>query len=178
MRCVTETRDEDEEEDIFGLNTLLPCKRKQEEEQTRQAAEMARMAAKAEARSAERANTVLDGRRDALVRSVEEAFGFYNVTTKNWTRTPVDMLVAKVHESLQKFSPQQGERIQRVYISVKEQQTKRRQVAKQEMNRDRSAFEMAQSKYAGMDISIRKAVGGGANVDGRGESCAHDINGS
>jgi hypothetical protein len=36
MRCVTETKDEDEEEDIFGLNTLLPCKRKQEEEQTRQ----------------------------------------------------------------------------------------------------------------------------------------------
>jgi hypothetical protein len=59
---------------------------------------------------------------------VEEAFAFYNVTTKNWTRTPVDMLVAKVHESLQKFSHQQGERIQRVYISVKEQQTKRRQV--------------------------------------------------
>eukprot|EP00240_Pyramimonas_obovata_P006395 CAMPEP_0118942060 /NCGR_PEP_ID=MMETSP1169-20130426/35266_1 /TAXON_ID=36882 /ORGANISM="Pyramimonas obovata, Strain CCMP722" /LENGTH=316 /DNA_ID=CAMNT_0006886979 /DNA_START=75 /DNA_END=1022 /DNA_ORIENTATION=+ len=146
-----EPEEEEEEEDIFGLDSLLPSKRKQEEE----ARKMAAMAARAEARAAAKAAALLDQRRDALIRAVEEAFGFYNVTTKNWTRVPVDMLVAKVHEVRAKFAPGQRDRLQKVYNRVKEQQTRRRQVAQQEAARDRSAFETAQSKYAGMDISIR-----------------------
>ena len=52
-------------------------------------------------------------------RAVEEAFSFYNVTTKNWTRTPVDMLVAKVHEARVKFSPAQRERLQKVNLDAR-----------------------------------------------------------
>jgi len=104
---------------------------------------------------------------------VEQAYAQYR---NAWAQTTVDMLVGKVHDTLtDRFSPEQRERVRHVFNTIKEAQTKRRQAAKHQLNRDRTTFDRASAKYASMDISARKAVGSMSSVDGRGESCAHDL---
>jgi hypothetical protein len=57
---------------------------------------------------------------------VEQAYTQYR---NAWAQTTVDMLVGKVHDTLtDRFSPEQRERVQHVFNTIKEAQTKRRQV--------------------------------------------------
>ena len=57
---------------------------------------------------------------------VEQAYAQYR---NAWAQTTVDMLVGKVHDTLtDRFSPEQRERVRHVFNTIKEAQTKRRQV--------------------------------------------------
>ena len=57
---------------------------------------------------------------------MEQAYAQYR---NAWAQTTVDMLVGKVHDTLtDRFSPEQRERVRHVFNTIKEAQTKRRQV--------------------------------------------------
>jgi hypothetical protein len=139
------------------------------------AARMAARMAAAERAAAAAAAALLDARRDALLTCVETAHASYRWP---WAQTTVDMLVdAAQAASADKFSPAQRERLQRTYTAVRDARHRRRfGGGKGGGGGEPTSFERGAARFAGADISIRRAVGSGMGNDGRGEACAGTLN--
>ncbi len=137
------------------------------------AAAAARMAA-AEAAADAAAAALLDARRDALLACVEAAHASYRWP---WAQTTIDLLVeAAAAAAPAKLSPPQQARLQVVYNAVRDAKHRRKHGGGAGgaggAGGDLTSFERGAARFAGAEISIRRAVGSGMGNDGRGESCA------
>ena len=117
-----------------------------------------------------------------------------------WAQATIDQLVEAAHAvAAAKLSPAQQERLQRTYIQARGvQQCLRPTVARCSLARlaiwqvrdartrrraggggggggDLTSFERGAARFAGAEISVRRAVGSGLGNDGRGEACAHSL---
>lgn len=76
-------------------------------------------------------------------------------------QTVIDILVKHAFDNVVKFTTQQRDAIEKLWASIREQQTRRKQGKTVNGKLDVNAFEQLQQKYANEKISIRNAVGGG-----------------
>ncbi|KAL5994424.1 hypothetical protein ACLOJK_024474 [Asimina triloba] len=78
-------------------------------------------------------------------------------------QTVIDILVKHAFDNIQRFTFRQRDAIEKLWASVREQQTRRKQGKSVSGKLDMNAFERLQEKYANEKISIRHAVGGGGD---------------
>ncbi|KAG9441458.1 hypothetical protein H6P81_017312 [Aristolochia fimbriata] len=150
--CSTQP-DQKEESDPFGLDSLLPGKLKKDEKLK------GRKDAAGSNRKVEEEETkkFLKLNREALINCVEIAARRYKVP---WAQTVVDILAKHAFDNIGKFTSQQRNAIEKLWLSIKEQHTRRKQGKSVTGKLDMNAFEYLQQKYANEKISIRHAVGG------------------
>eukprot|EP00271_Cylindrocystis_brebissonii_P014859 TRINITY_DN36471_c0_g1_i1.p1 TRINITY_DN36471_c0_g1~~TRINITY_DN36471_c0_g1_i1.p1 ORF type:complete len:402 (+),score=92.30 TRINITY_DN36471_c0_g1_i1:106-1311(+) len=141
------------EDDPFGLNSFMPQETKREEKARRRREE-----AEAQKRSEAAKALLLRERREAVVHCLEVAASCYRQT---WAQTSIDMLMKHAFDHRANFSTRQREAIERLWASVREQQSERKHGGRQRQmqNGDATAFERLQEKYSKETISIRKGVG-------------------
>lgn len=75
-------------------------------------------------------------------------------------QTVIDILVKHAFDNVSRFTSKQREAIEKLWASIREQQTRRKQGKSVSGKLDVNAFEWLQQKYATEKISIRHAVGG------------------
>ncbi|XP_068645626.1 uncharacterized protein [Aristolochia californica] len=150
--CPTQP-DKKEESDPFGLDSLLPGKLRKDGKLKgrKDAADSIRKAEEEESRK------FLKSNREALIFCLEIAARRYKVL---WAQTVVDILAKHAYDNIGKFTSQQRHAIEKLWASIKEQHTRRKQGKSVTGKLDMNAFEWLQEKYANEKISIRHAVGG------------------
>lgn len=82
------------------------------------------------------------------------------LASKFRTQTGIDILVKHAFDNIEKFTCQQRNAIEKLWTSIREQQTRRKQGKSVTGKLDMNAFEWLQEKYANEKISIRHSVGG------------------
>ncbi|KAK6911346.1 hypothetical protein RJ641_023439 [Dillenia turbinata] len=121
-----------EELDPFGLDALLPGTSKREDK--------------------------TKGKKDfaSTVRKEEEE------ESKRFLKcqTGIDILVKYAYDNVSRFTTRQRDAITKLWASIREQQTRRKQGKSVTGKLDVNAFEWLQQKYAAEKISIRHSVGG------------------
>ncbi|XP_054814648.1 uncharacterized protein LOC129315121 [Prosopis cineraria] len=147
---VSRAKDNEEEEvaDPFGLDALIPgnkiekkngaevkIKKDENEEDTKRS---------------------MKSRREALITCLEIAALRYKTP---WCQTVIDILVKHAFDNVGRFTAQQRHAIEKLWASIREQQTRRKQGKSVNGKLDVNAFEWLQQKYAGEKISIRHSVG-------------------
>ncbi|CAI8603274.1 unnamed protein product [Vicia faba] len=135
-----------EEADPFGLDALIPestkksakndAIRKEEEEETKR---------------------ILKLQRKALITCLEIAARRYKTP---WCQTVIDILVKHASDKVARFTAHQRDAVEKLWASIREQQTRRRQGKSVNGKLDVNAFEWLQQKYSTEKISIRHSVGG------------------
>lgn len=139
--------------DPFGLDALLPEKSKKDE----------RMKVKKEAlalskKAEEESKRFLKSQREAILHCLEIAARRYKLA---WCQTVVDILVKHAFDNIDRFTTQQRHAIEKMWVSIREQQMRRKQGRSVTGKLDMNGFELLEQKYANEKISIRKSVGGG-----------------
>lgn len=76
-------------------------------------------------------------------------------------QTVIDILVKHAFDNVARFTSRQRDAIEKLWASIREQLTRRKQGKSVTGKLDVNAFEWLQQKYANENISIRHAVGGG-----------------
>eukprot|EP01018_Ginkgo_biloba_P034681 Gb_28620 [translate_table: standard] len=140
------------ETDPFGLDALLP-KTSKKDERARKKREEAASSKKVQGDS----ERFLRAHREVLMECLEIAASRYRVP---WAQTIIDILVKHAFDNISRFSAQQRDAIEKLWASIREQQTRRRQGKSATGKLDVTAFERLQERYANEKISIRHAVGG------------------
>lgn len=75
-------------------------------------------------------------------------------------QTAVDILAKHAFDNISRFTTWQRDAIEKLWSSIREQQTRRKQGKSVSGKLDVNAFEWLQQKYATEKISIRHSVGG------------------
>ncbi|KAL5712192.1 hypothetical protein ACHQM5_014388 [Ranunculus cassubicifolius] len=133
--------EEEPELDPFGLDALLsgPTKAKKDVQE-------------------DESKRFLKSQREAILYCLEISARRYKLP---WCQTVVDILVKHAFDHIDRFTAQQRQAIEKLWVSIREQQTRRRQGKSVSGKLDMNGFELLQQKYANEKISIRKSVGGG-----------------
>ncbi|KAH6802402.1 nucleolar/coiled-body phosphoprotein [Perilla frutescens var. frutescens] len=134
----------EEESDPFGLDALISNAPPIEE----------KMNGKKEDEEKKR---FLKLQREALLLCLESAAKRYKTP---WCQTAIDILAKHASDNISRFTTRQRDAIEKLWASIREQQTRRKQGKSVSGKLDVNAFEWLQEKYAGEKISIRRAVGG------------------
>ncbi|CAN6455370.1 unnamed protein product [Victoria cruziana] len=137
------------QEDPFGLDELLPFSTKRVEKLKEK-----------KVKEAEMHKRFLTMQREALIVCLDFAARRYKTP---WAQTVVDILVKHAFDNIGKFTAQQRNAIEKLWTSIREQMTRRKQGKSVTGKLDMNAFEMLQEKYANEKMSIRHAVGGGGD---------------
>ncbi|KAJ4969323.1 hypothetical protein NE237_016024 [Protea cynaroides] len=141
------------ESDPFGLDALLTSTSKLDEK-VKGKKEGAVFSRKAEEDESKR---FLKSQREALILCLEIAARRYKIP---WCQTVIDILVKHAFDNVERFTSRQRDAIGKLWASIREQHTRRKQGKSVTGKLDMNAFEWLQEKYAGEKISIRHAVGG------------------
>ncbi|XP_043693701.1 uncharacterized protein LOC122644150 [Telopea speciosissima] len=142
--------------DPFRLDALLRSTSKKDEK-VKGKKEAAAMSKKAEENESKR---FLKSQREALILCLEIAARRYKIP---WCQTVIDILVKYAFDNVERFTSQQRDAIGKLWTSIREQHTRRKQGKSVTGKLDMNAFEFLQQKYANEKISIRHAVGGGGD---------------
>ncbi|KAF8017797.1 hypothetical protein BT93_H2867 [Corymbia citriodora subsp. variegata] len=134
-----------EELDPFGLDALIPSKAKKD------------TAAKIRKEEEDEDKRFLKSQREALIVCLEIAARRYKTP---WCQTVIDILVKHAFDNVSRFTSKQREAITKLWASIREQQTHRKQGKSVSGKLDVNAFEWLQQKYSTEKISIRHSVGG------------------
>ncbi|KAH1037395.1 hypothetical protein AAZX31_20G208300 [Glycine max] len=142
---------EEAQADPFGLDALIPNSTKKGE----------KLKAKNEAavkirEDEEETNRFLKSKREVLITCLEIAARRYKTP---WCQTVIDILVKHAFDNVARFTARQRDAVGKLWASIREQQTRRKQGKSVNGKLDVNAFEWLQQKYAGEKISIRHSVG-------------------
>ncbi|CAO2833179.1 unnamed protein product [Amaranthus hypochondriacus] len=132
------------ESDPFGLDALISSKPKNID--------------KAKEKQEEEEEMIfLKLQREALINCLEIAAKRYKIP---WCQTVIDILVKHAYDNVSRFTRQQRDAIGKLWTSIRDQHTRRKQGKSVSGKLDVTAFESLQEKYSNEKISIRRAVGG------------------
>ncbi|KAK6136090.1 hypothetical protein DH2020_030195 [Rehmannia glutinosa] len=145
-----------EEPDPFGLDALISNAPKKEEK-TKGKKESLSNSRKDEEQDSRR---FLKSQREALISCLEIAAKRYKTP---WCQTAIDILAKHAFDNIARFTTQQRDAIEKLWASIREQQTRRKQGKSVTGKLDVNAFEWLQEKYSTEKISIRHSVGGGGD---------------
>ncbi|KAI6692699.1 hypothetical protein NL676_020409 [Syzygium grande] len=143
-----------EELDPFGLDALILSKAKKDENSKGKKDTAAKIRREGE----DEHKRFLKSQREALIVCLEIAARRRYKTP--WCQTVIDILVKHAFDNVSRFTSRQREAITKLWASIREQQTRRKQGKSVSGKLDVNAFEWLQQKYATEKISIRRAVGG------------------
>ncbi|KAD6795798.1 hypothetical protein R6Q59_020285 [Mikania micrantha] len=143
-----------EESDPFGLDALIPNALKNEKIKVKFDAEATPKLRKVED---EEAKKFLKSQREALILCLEIAAKRYKIP---WCQTVIDITVKHAFDNVKRFTCKQRNAIEKLWASIREQQTRRKQGKSVSGKLDVNAFEWLQQKYSTQKISIRHSVGG------------------
>lgn len=141
-----------EESDPFGLDALIPSTSKKDEK-----AKAKKDAAAKIREEEEETKRFLKSQREALIICLEIAAHRYRTL---WCQTVIDILVKHASDNISRFTSRQRDAIDKLWKSINEQHTRRKQGKSVTGKLDVNGFEWLQQKYANEKISIRHAVGG------------------
>ncbi|RDX60461.1 hypothetical protein CR513_61396 [Mucuna pruriens] len=149
----TDKDNDGEEADPFGLDALIPRSTKKGEKL------MAKneAAVKIRKENEEETERFLKSQREALITCLEIAARRYKTP---WCQTVIDILVKHAFDNVARFTTRQRDAVGKLWASIREQQTRRKQGKSVNGKLDVNAFEWLQQKYASEKISIRHSVGG------------------
>ncbi|KAL3834055.1 hypothetical protein ACJIZ3_008791 [Penstemon smallii] len=136
-------KEEEEESDPFGLDSLIPKKAE-------------KIKGKKDAKEEEK-RRFLASQREALISCLEIAAKRYKTP---WCQTAIDILAKHAFDNISRFTTLQREAIHKLWVSIRDQQTRRKQGKSVSGKLDLNAFESLQQKYSTEKISIRRSVGG------------------
>ncbi|XP_044481736.1 uncharacterized protein LOC123208350 [Mangifera indica] len=145
-----------DESDPFGLDALMSNKTKKDD-RTKVKKDTADSIRKEEEEENKR---FLKGQREALITCLEIAARRYKTP---WCQTVIDILVKHAFDNVARFTSRQRDAIEKLWASIREQQTRRKQGKSVTGKLDINGFEWLQQKYANEKISIRHSVGGGGD---------------
>ncbi|XP_020222741.1 uncharacterized protein LOC109805153 [Cajanus cajan] len=141
-----------EEADPFGLDALIPRSAKKGEKLK----EKNEVAVKIRKEDEEETKRFLKSQRVALITCLEIAARRYKTP---WCQTVIDILVKHAFDNVARFTTGQRDAVGKLWASIWEQQTRRKQGKSVNGKLDVNAFEWLQQKYASEKISIRHSVG-------------------
>ncbi|XP_061352282.1 uncharacterized protein LOC133297201 [Gastrolobium bilobum] len=141
-----------EEADPFGLDALIPGSAKKGEKLKAKS----EAAVKTRKEDEEEAKRFLKPQREALITGLEIAARRYKTP---WCQTVIDILVKHAFDNVSRFTARQRDAVGKLWASIREQQTRRKQGKSVNGKLDVNAFEWLQQKYANEKISIRHSVG-------------------
>ncbi|GAV66785.1 hypothetical protein CFOL_v3_10295 [Cephalotus follicularis] len=144
-----------DESDPFGLDALIPSTTKKDEKTKGKKEAAAKM--RKEEKETKR---FLKSQREALINCLEIAARRYKTP---WCQTVIDIMAKHAFDNVSRFTSKQRDAIQKLWASIREQQTRRKQGKSVTGKLDVNGFEWLQQKYATEKISIRRAVGGGGD---------------
>nr|XP_043609036.1 uncharacterized protein LOC122580950 [Erigeron canadensis] len=145
-----------EESDPFGLDALIPnVLKKGEKVKAKLDAEATALKIRKE--EDEEAKRFLKSEREALILCLEIAAKRYKIP---WCQTVIDITVKHAFDNVRRFTSKQRNAIEKLWASVREQQTRRKQGKSVSGKLDVNGFEWLQQKYSTEKISIRHSVGG------------------
>ncbi|KAL7215480.1 hypothetical protein ACSBR1_027614 [Camellia fascicularis] len=147
----SEGNDKDES-DPFGLDALIPRTLKKDEKT--KGNKEATTKIKEEEEDSKR---FLKSQREALILCLDIAARRYKTP---WCQTGIDILVKHAFDNISRFTTKQRDAIRKLWASIREQQTWRKQGKSVSGKLDVNGFEWLQQKYANEKISIRHSVGG------------------
>ncbi|KAF9608121.1 hypothetical protein IFM89_006048 [Coptis chinensis] len=139
--------------DPFGLDALLSGTSKKDERSIEKK-ESFGLSRKAEEEESKR---FLRSKREALILCLDITARRYRIP---WCQTVIDILVKHAFDNIDRFTTQQRCAIEKLWASIHEQQTRRRNGKSVTGKLDMNGFEWLQQKYASEKISIRNSVGG------------------
>ncbi|KAI4370241.1 hypothetical protein MLD38_018611 [Melastoma candidum] len=146
------------EADPFGLDALIRPGTTKNDDKSKEKKEIA--GSKLRRKEVEGKSGFLKSRREALIICLEIAARRYKTP---WCQTVIDILVKHAFDNVTRFTAKQRQAIEKLWSSIREQQTWRKQGKSVSGKLDVNAFEWLQQKYANEKISIRRAVGDGGN---------------
>ncbi|KAI7981918.1 hypothetical protein LOK49_Contig7G00012 [Camellia lanceoleosa] len=147
----SEGNDKDDS-DPFGLDALIPRTLKKDEK-TKGNREATTKIKEEE----EETKRFLKSHREALILCLDIAARRYKTP---WCQTGIDILVKHAFDNISRFTTKQRDAIGKLWASIREQQTWRKQGKSVSGKLDVNGFEWLQQKYANEKISIRHSVGG------------------
>ncbi|KAL5770581.1 hypothetical protein ACOSP7_014735 [Xanthoceras sorbifolium] len=145
-----------DESDPFGLDALIPSKMKKDDRTKGKKDSVVKVRKEEE----EENKRFLKSQREALITCLEIAARRYKTP---WCQTVIDILVKHAFDNVARFTSLQRDAIEKLWASIREQQTRRKHGKSVTRKLDVNAFEWLQQKYAGEKISIRHSVGGGGD---------------
>ncbi|XP_027366417.1 uncharacterized protein LOC113872792 [Abrus precatorius] len=148
----TDKDNDGEEADPFGLDALIPGSTKKGEKLKAKNEAVAKIKKGDE----EETKRVLKSQREALITCLEIAARRYKTP---WCQTVIDILVKHAFDNVARFTARQRDAVGKLWASIREQQTRRKQGKSVNGKLDVNAFEWLQQKYANEKISIRHSVG-------------------
>ncbi|KAL6989113.1 hypothetical protein U1Q18_014864 [Sarracenia purpurea var. burkii] len=155
MSSVATSEGNDENDsDPFGLDALIPSTLKKDEK-TMKAKKGA--ATKMIQEGEEETKRFLKLQREALILCLEIAARRYKTP---WCQTAIDILVKHASDNISRFTSKQRDAIEKLWASIREQQSRRKQGKSVSGKLEVNGFEWLQQKYANEKISIRHSVGG------------------
>ncbi|MED6150678.1 hypothetical protein PIB30_074718 [Stylosanthes scabra] len=143
---------DEEQADPFGLDALLPESTKKGEKLKTKNEGTVKIK-----EDEEETKRFLKSQREALITCLEIAARRYKTP---WCQTVIDILVKHAFDNVARFTAHQRDAIGKLWASIREQLTRRKQGKSVNGKLDVNGFEWLQQKYAGEKISIRHSVGG------------------
>ncbi|XP_076913630.1 uncharacterized protein LOC143572323 [Bidens hawaiensis] len=153
LNPIPESSANEDEADPFGLDALIPNASKNEKAKVKLDAEASSKLKKED----EDAKRFLKSQREALILCLEIAAKRYKIP---WCQTVIDITVKHAFDNVRRFTCKQRNAIDKLWASIREQQTRRKQGKSVSGKLDVNAFEWLQQKYSTEKISIRHSVGG------------------
>ncbi|KAG8377838.1 hypothetical protein BUALT_Bualt08G0075200 [Buddleja alternifolia] len=138
----------EEEPDPFGLDALISKDEKSKSKKE---------ALSGSKKDDEEEKRFLKSQREALISCLEIAAKRYKTP---WCQTAIDILAKHAFDNISRFTKHQRDAIQKLWASIREQQTRRKQGKSVSGKLDVNGFEWLQHKYSTEKISIRHSVGG------------------
>ncbi|CAL5404147.1 unnamed protein product [Camellia sinensis] len=149
--ATSEGNDKDDS-DPFGLDALIPRTLKKDEKMKGNKEATTRIK-----EEEEETKRFLKSQREALILCLDIAARRYKTP---WCQTGIDILVKHAFDNITRFTTKQRDAIGKLWASIREQQTWRKQGKSVSGKLDVNGFEWLQQKYANEKISIRHSVGG------------------
>ncbi|THG07098.1 hypothetical protein TEA_022519 [Camellia sinensis var. sinensis] len=149
--ATSEGNDKDDS-DPFGLDALIPRTLKKDEKMKGNKEATTRIK-----EEEEETKRFLKSQREALILCLDIAARRYKTP---WCQTGIDILVKHAFDNISRFTTKQRDAIGKLWASIREQQTWRKQGKSVSGKLDVNGFEWLQQKYANEKISIRHSVGG------------------
>ncbi|GMY20414.1 nucleolar/coiled-body phosphoprotein [Fagus crenata] len=142
----------EEESDPFGLNAFISTSVKKGEKPKGKKDTTARIKEEEEENK-----RFIKSQREALITCLEIAARRYKTP---WCQTVLDILVKHAFDKVARFTSRQRDAIDKLWASIREQLTRRKQGKSVNGKLDVNGFEWLQQKYSTEKISIRHSVGG------------------
>ncbi|OIW07174.1 hypothetical protein TanjilG_10147 [Lupinus angustifolius] len=148
----TDKEKDEPEADPFGLDALIPgSKKKSEKSKAKNESDV-----KIRKEDEEETKRFLKSQREALITCLDIAARRYKVP---WCQTVIDILVKHASDNVTRFTACQRDAIGKLWASIRDKQSRRKQGKSVNGKLDVNGFEWLQQKYANEKISIRHSVG-------------------